>query len=132
MEPESFESLASTVLDGCPDEHIDWLKGRLMHGNEINLGKRLKKIIEPFKDHLGTSKERNKLLRKIVNTRNYLTHYSESLEGESSTGRDLWVLCLKMEVIFNLHFLNVVGFTYEEVNGVVENCYPLKRKLQEI
>lgn len=132
MEPESFESLVSTVLDGCPDEHIDWLKGRLMHGNEINLGKRLKKIIEPFKDHLGTSKERSKLLRKIVNTRNYLTHYSESLEGESATGRDLWTLCLKMEVIFNLHFLNVVGFTDEEVNGVVENCYPLKRKLQEI
>lgn len=132
MEPESFDSLVSTVLDGCPDEHIDWLKGRLMHGNEINLRKRLKKIIEPFKDHLGTSKERSKLLREIVNTRNYLTHYSESLEGESAKGRELYNLCLKMEVIFNLHFLNVVGFTDDEVSGVVENCHPLKRKLQEI
>lgn len=132
MDKEPYETLASEILKGCPDEHLDWLKGRLLHGNEINLGKRIKKIIEPFKDHLGTSKERSKLLRKIVDTRNYLTHYSESLHDESAKGRDLWVLCLKMEVIFNLHFLKVIGFTDEEINRVVENCYPLKRKLKEI
>jgi len=132
MDKESYDSLISEVLKGCPEEHIDWLKGRLMHGNEINLGNRIKKIIEPFKDHLGTSKERSKLLRKIVDTRNYLTHYSERLHDEAAKGRDLWILCLKMEVIFNLHFLKVIGFTDEEINGVVENCHPLKRKLKEI
>lgn len=132
MDKESYETLVSEILKRCPDEHLDWLKGRLMHGNEINLGKRIKKIIEPFKDHLGTSKERSKLLRKIVDTRNYLTHYSESLHDESAKGRDLWVLCQKMEAIFNLHFLKVIGFTDEEIHGVVENCHPLKRKLKEI
>lgn len=130
MDKESFELLVSEVIKGCPEEHLDWLKGRLMHGNEINLGKRLKKIIEPFKEHLGTSREIKKLLRKIVDTRNYLTHYSESLHDESAKGRDLWVLCLKMEVIFNLHFLKVIGFTDEEINGVVKNSEPLKQKLK--
>lgn len=132
MDEAPYETLVSEILEGCPAEHLDWLKGRLMHGNEINLGKRIKKIIEPFKDHLGTSGERSKLLRKIVDTRNYLTHYSESLRDKSAKGRDLWVLCMKMEVIFNLHFLRVIGFTDEEINGVVENCHPLKRKLKEI
>lgn len=132
MDKDSYEHLVSEVLKGCPEEYLDWLKDRLMHGNEINLGKRIKNIIEPFKDHLGTSKERSKLIRKIVVTRNYLTHYSDSLHDEAAKGRDLWVLCLKMEVIFNLHFLKVIGFTDEEINGVVENCHPLKRKLKEI
>ncbi len=132
MDKESYETLVSEVLEGCPAEHLEWLKGRLMHGNEINLGKRIKKIIEPFKGHLGTSGERSKLLRKIVDTRNYLTHYSESLHDKSAKGRELWVLCMKMEVIFNLHFLKVIGFTDEEISGVVENCHPLKRKLKEI
>ncbi|WP_312388827.1 ApeA N-terminal domain 1-containing protein [Stutzerimonas nitrititolerans] len=132
MDKDSYEVLVSEVLEGCPAEHLDWLKGRLMHGNEINLGKRIKKIIEPFKDHLGTSAERSKLLRKIVDTRNYLTHYSESLHDKSAKGRDLWVLCMKMEVIFNLHFLKVIGFADEEISRVVENCHPLKRKLKEI
>lgn len=119
-------------MDSCPDEHLDWLKGRLMHGNEINLSKRLKRIIEPFKEHLGTSKERSKILRKIVDTRNYLTHYSENLESESAKGRDLWILCQKMEVIFNLHFLNIIGFTSEEVNKTIKNSYRLQQKINMI
>jgi len=132
MDKNHFYSLVSEILKGCPKKHIDWLKSRLMYGNEINLGKRINKIIEPFKDHLGTSKERSKLLRKIVDTRNYLTHYSESLHDKSAKGRDLWVLCMKMEAIFNLNFLKVIGFTDEEINEVVENCRPLKQKLKEI
>ncbi|HGJ5876749.1 MAG TPA: HEPN domain-containing protein [Arsenophonus sp.] len=64
--------------------------------------------------------------------RNYLTHYSEYLEGEFVKGRELWILCFKMEAIFNLHFLNVIGFTVEEVEKVVENYHPLKRKLQNL
>ncbi len=132
MDSAVFESLVVEILKICPEKHVDWLQGRLMHGNEINLGKRLKRIIDPFKNHLGASSERAKMLRTIVDTRNYLTHYSETLKENSAKGRDLWVLCQKMEVIFNLHFLKVIGFTEEKINGVVENCYPLKRKLQEI
>jgi len=132
MDKESYETLVSEVLEGCPEEYRDWLNGRLMHGNEINLRKRIKKIIEPFKEHLGTSEERSNLLRKIVDTRNYLTHYSESLHDKLANHRDLWVLCMKMEAIFNLHFLKVIGFTDKEINKVVKNYHPLKRKLKEI
>lgn len=128
MDEEEFKSLVDAVKKNCPDDKIDWLEGRLMHGNEINLGKRLKKIIDPFKEHLGTSKERSKLLRKIVDTRNYLTHYSEELKSKSAEGKELWLLCQKMEVIFQLHFLRVLGFTDDEIKNVIENCYPTKKK----
>lgn len=130
MDKGSYENLVSEIIKGCPEEHLDWLKGRLMHGNEFNLSKRIKNIIEPFKDHLGTNKERKKLVKKIVDTRNYLTHYSESLHAVSAKHRDLSVLCLKLEAIFNLHFLKIIGFTNEEINVVVENCHPLKQKLE--
>ncbi|HBL7242229.1 TPA: hypothetical protein LS257_004953 [Serratia liquefaciens] len=132
MESEIFDSLVSTVLEACPNEHIDWLKGRLTHGNEINLSKRLKAIIEPFKEHLGENKDRKSLLRKIVNTRNYLTHYSQNLEDESAKGEELWILCSKIEAIFILHFLNVVGFNPEEIKGVIANCNQLQQKLNPI
>lgn len=132
MDSSEFDLLVSTLVEKCPEKHLEWLNGRLMHGNEINLGKRLKRIIEPFKDRLGSSKERSKLLRKIVDTRNYLTHYNEDLKNSSAQGRELWVLCQKMEIIFQLHFLKVVGFSDEEISSVVENCYPIKRKISEI
>jgi hypothetical protein len=132
MEPSEFESLVSTVVEHCPEQHVEWLKGRLMHGNEINLGKRLKHIIEPFKEKLGNSTDRNKLLRKLIDTRNYLTHYDAALETRAANGQELWVLCLKMEVIFQLHFLKVIGFSDEEIDSVVENCHPLKQKINKI
>lgn len=132
MENEVFESLVSKILGTCPKEHLEWLKGRLMHGNEITLSKRLKKVIEPFKDFLGTNEERSKLLRQIVNTRNYLTHYNENLKDKLPKGRDLWILCLNMEVIFQLNFLHVIGFTTEEIEKTVENCTKLKNKIEEI
>ena len=131
MGEEEYDQLVNSIVENCPGNHVEWLNGRLAHGNEINLGKRIKIIIEPFKGHLGSSKERNKLLRKIVDTRNYLTHYSESLRDQAAEGRELWLLCLKMEVIFNLHFLKVIGFTDAEINGVVENCHSLRRKMGE-
>lgn len=132
MDSNEFESLVSEIIKACPEQNLEWLKGRLMHGNEINLGKRLKRIIEPFKDKLGNSKERNSLLRKIVDTRNYLTHYNEDLKDSAAQGSELRGLCQKMEAIFQLHFLKVIGFSDEEISAVIKNCYPLKRKLSEI
>jgi hypothetical protein len=129
MDEEEFKSLVDAVKENCPEEKIEWLEGRLMHGNEINLGKRLKNIIEPFKEHLGTSQERKKLLRKIIDTRNYLTHYSEELKSKSAEESELWLLCQKMEAIFQLHFLRVIGFSDDEIKNVIENCYPLKSKV---
>jgi len=132
MDSSEFELIVSKIVEKCPEQYLKWLNGRLMHGNEINLGKRLKRIVEPFKNRLGNSKERNKLLRIIVDTRNYLTHYNEDLKDNAAEGKDLWVLCQKMEVIFQLHFLKVVGFSDEEIASVVENCYPLNQKINAI
>lgn len=129
MDSCEFDSLVSTIIKKCPKEHVPWLQGRLMHGNEINLGNRIKLIIEPFKSYLGDSKERKKIIRKIVDTRNYFTHYSENLKNNAAEGKELWDLCQKMEVIFQLHFLKVIGFSEEEISNVIENSYPLKQKL---
>ncbi|GAB2716051.1 hypothetical protein GCM10027155_19230 [Acinetobacter apis] len=129
MDTDAFTKLVEEIISNCPENHREWLQGRLMHGNEINLRKRLKLIIEPFKEYLGTSDERNRLLQNIIDTRNYLTHYSENLADMALEGIDLWKICQKMEVIFNLHFLKVIGFTDVEIKSVVENSYPLKQKL---
>lgn len=132
MERGQFRKLVATLLCLAPKEHRRWLHGRLSHGNEINLGQRIQRIIEPYKSYLGNSKERKKLIRGIVNTRNYLTHYSEELEKESVKGVDLWVLCQKMEAIFQLHLLQQLGFTESEIQGILTKNYKLKQKFNEI
>ena len=128
MDIDKFRKLVARLICLAPKEHRKWLKGRLIHGNEINLGQRIKKIIEPYKSYLGNSKERSKIIRGIVNTRNYLTHYSEELEKEAADNKDLWILCQKMEAIFQLHLLQQLGFTDSEIQGILTNNYKLKQK----
>lgn len=132
MDEDVFRKLTENLIRQCPAENQEWLSGRLQHGNEVNFGRRIKSIIEPFKEFLGTSKERNKLIRTIVDTRNYLTHYDKSLGSVAASGRNLWLLCLKMEAIFQLHLLQVLGFTQTEVRSVFDNSHELQQKLKEI
>lgn len=131
FDEDDFKELTSRLIEQCPKEKQEWLSGRLQHGNELSLSRRIKYIIEPFKEIVGTCKERRKLIRAIVSTRNYLTHYDTSLESESVAGSDLYLLCRKMEAIFQLHLLQVLGFTQSEVNSIFENSHELKRKLKE-
>jgi len=131
MDRSKFRNIVATLLWFSPREHRKWLRGRLYHGNEINLGQRIKKIIEPYKAFLGNSKQRNKIIRGVVNTRNYLTHYSEELEKDSVQGKDLWVLCQRMEAIFQLHLLQQLGFTDLEIQKTLSENYKLKQKFDE-
>ena len=131
MDDSEFQTLVQTLMQHCPKDKKEWLDGRLKYGNEINFGKRIKKMIEPFKEHIGNNCTREKIIRKIVSTRNYLTHYNEDLKEETARGKDLWILCKKIETIFQLHFLNEIGFTQSEISQVIENNNLLKQKLDE-
>lgn len=128
MDDEVFSSLLETIMQECPEDHKEWLTGRLQFGNELSLSRRIKKIIDPFKQLLGSSNDRSSLIRSIVNTRNYLTHYNHDLEEVASAGKDLLRLCKKMEAIFQLHLLDVIGFTREEIVSIHNNSNGLKSK----
>lgn len=130
MDEVIFEELVEKLVEQCPEEHKKWLSGRLTHGNEINLRKRIKNIIEPFRDIFGNNKEISSLITRILDTRNYLTHYDKSSDSKSAKGKDLYLLCLKMEAIFQLHFLQILGFTPAEIKSVFDNSYELRQKIK--
>lgn len=130
MDDEVFSSLFETIMQGCPEEHKEWLTGRLQFGNELSLSKRINKITAPFKLLLGNSDERSSLIWSIVNTRNYLTHYNPDLEKKARVGTELWRLCKKMEVIFQLHLLDVIGFSHDEIVSIYEKSNDLRAKLR--
>lgn len=129
MDEVQFRKISAKILWSCPKINRKWLRGRIMHGNEINLGKRIKRIIEPFKSKIGNAKAISKLTRNIVNTRNYLTHYSEELEKDAVRGQNLWDLCQIMEAIFQLHLLEQLGFENVEIEKILDNNYKLKQKI---
>lgn len=129
MDKKEFKDLVDLLITNCPEANKEWLEGRLKYGNEITLSQRIKKIIEPFKNYVGNSRERNKLIRNIVNTRNYLTHYNEEIEDKMVAGAELFYLCQKMEAFFQLNFLKVIGFEDKKISEVLQNCHKLTKKL---
>lgn len=93
----------------------------------------MKKIIEPFKEYFGNNEQRQKLIKKIVDTRNFLTHYDKSLIDKSAnSGRELYILYYKMEIILQLNFLQMIGFTSEDIKNIVKNCTVIKSKFESI
>ena len=101
---------------------------KMFNENSMRLRNRIKEIIEPFEDMMGTDEERQKLITSIIKTRNYWTHYNPELESEIAKDWDLEVLCSKIEALFQLHFLRLIGFNQEEINSIAD--HQLRWKLQ--
>lgn len=121
MDEDLFKKLVEELLNSCPEEHVKWLKGRTMHGNEISLNRRLELLMAPFSNLIGNQRTLAKLARKISTTRNYKTHYDPSAENAAVDGIDMYKLIVFMECLLNLLFLNHINFPIEKLNLRVEN-----------
>ena len=97
----------------------------------VPLDQRIKCIIEPFKEIIGNEGNRRNLICKIMNTRNDLTHSNLDLDPQTAVGIDLWPLCLKTELIFQLLFLWSIGFSLEDINSIVANCPQIQWKFNQ-
>ena len=78
----------------------------------------VKNFIEPFKEVIGDEDKRD-LKKEIVDTRDYLTHHNPEKESKASKGKDLWPLCLKMEWLFQHHFLKLIGFSRGQIDTLL-------------
>ena len=94
----------------------------------VDLKDRIKSIIKPFKDLIGADANQQALIDSIVHTRNYLTHHNPRKELKAAKDANLWILCLKMELLFELHILQLMGFSRERIDSIVDNSPELKRK----
>ena len=42
--------------------------------------------------------------------------------------QDLWNLCVNMELLFQLHFLQLIGFSREQIDSLLADSIPLRRR----
>jgi hypothetical protein len=129
MPPTEFNDIVQALSTACPEDKREWLEGRLKYSNELTLRIRLEQMSGPFGSLLGSPGERKALINKIVNTRNFLTHYDKNLKSKAASGSQLLGLCMKMECLFQLHFLKEIGFPEQNIKMIVQNNYPLRQKI---
>ena len=116
--------MISAPPNKCPKKERNWFAQKLNYANELTLRNRFERMTEPFNDFMG-GEHRSKLIGSIIDTRNYLTHYDPRLEQKAAKGQSLEFLLHKMNALFRLHFLNLIGFNEREINSVVDKCSSL-------
>lgn len=131
MPENEFKQMLQIISKNCPGEKKHWLNDRIAYGNELSLRQRLTEMLEPFQNLYGTETERRAFIGKVVDTRNYLTHYDERLSNKATTGIEFWQLCMKLEVLFQLHFLRLMGLTNDTINTLVNDNHSIKWKLEQ-
>lgn len=120
---EEHERRKEEILSAVPD-HYQWLEGKLWYSNEPGLGKRLKDIIRKYPESAfpitgSNSDERGKFVRKVVDTRNYRTHFDESLEGRTARGEELYRISEKVKRLMEMSLMGEIGFGDDEIRKSV-------------
>ena len=102
------------ILNAVSSEHRRWLKEELKYSNEPNLRKRLRGILESSQmvsDELITNKKL--FINKIVDTRNYLTHFDPILEEKAAKNEELFKFTLKLKILLQFCLLKEIGLSFE-------------------
>jgi len=70
------------IIKAAPSQHKEWLKNKLAYSNEPSLRKRLKEIFNEIRDVIPKEifPDEEYFIGKVVDTRNYLTHYDKRLK----------------------------------------------------
>jgi hypothetical protein len=121
---EEHERRVGEIVGAAPDAHKDWLRGKLAYSNEPGLRKRLAEIMrqdpEVMKPIFGnSSKKREGFMYKVVETRNYLTHYDESKKDAAATWQELYELTERLKSVLEACLLREVGFEGDHLKEVL-------------
>ena len=130
MPAEEFKSVLDAIIQGTPDTWRRWVQERLKYANELSLRSRIRQMITPFNDLFGAEYAREKFVRQVVSTRNYLTHYDQSIKNQAVTDpQELLQLHLKLEAFVQLHLLRLLGIDHDHIRSMATRYPPLRRKL---
>lgn len=127
MEDDEFRTLRRKALKEFPEKDKDWFAARLRRANELSLRDRIQKMVEVFNNFFG-EEEKALFIKLFVDTRNSLTHPSSDLESRAAKRENLHILCLKTELLFELYFLNIMGFSAEQIQSIADKCPKLQWK----
>ena len=127
MPDEEFKQLRNDIAKAVPKERRQLVLSRLARANELSLRDRLEEMIQPFQDLLRG--ERDDFINDVVETRNRLAHSAVVKDSLIDDPTSLFRLQQKLEGLFQLHLLKLLGFTQEEIEEISKK-EALKYKLR--
>ncbi len=141
LDDNSWEPHKNKLLKGIPTELEESfkssLKSRLRYGNEYSLRKRIQELLNLFQEE---TVERLHLSKKyftglLVDTRNYLTHYDESMNEEVLDGENLYWGTIRLRILLFALLLKELGLAEKLITDSIlesrEYSFALTKKSTE-
>lgn len=110
------------IPENVEKDYKSSLKTKLKYMNEYSLRKRLKELFLLHQNVFSLYiKNSDQAIEDIVNTRNYLTHYDDSIKHLSKEGEALLYLSERMKFIFEAILLGELGIPEDKIRTIFQN-----------
>lgn len=117
-----YSEMKNDILSVVDVKYHTWLKEQFNFGNNLNLHSRLEEIIDFCScDMIDKMIDKDNFIKDVKNSRNYYTHYSNTLKTKALKGKDLFYLSQKLKMILVCTFLLEIGFDKELLNKLIED-----------
>jgi ApeA N-terminal domain 1 len=113
-----------SILGAVPEEHREWLGGKLRYSNEPSLRKRIKHIFDGHPQTVdsvvgASGQDKRSFVNKVIDTRNYRTHLDKSLEDRAARGEELHRINDKLRKLLEMCLMAEIGFEDDEIKKAV-------------
>jgi len=120
LSENEHEERLKDIIEKTPEKHRDWLEKQLVYSNEPTARKRLKEILSENKEFWGlNNKEQQIIVKDIINTRNFYTHFDKNLEKKAKKGVERFVLTELLKWLLLILFLKEIGFTEVKIKSIL-------------
>jgi hypothetical protein len=123
--PEEYQKIAAALNAAIPAETPSSLKqslkSRIKYGNEYSLRKRVDGILSSLEPETVKLVCPNtaKLRDSLVDTRNYLTHYTEELKEDAIRGPGLFYANLRMKLLLTIVLCKEIGVEEKSIRSAL-------------
>lgn len=125
-----YRDRLSTITNLLPPKDATWVREKLRHANIAPFRVAVEELVATLpataQDPIGPAKQ---FARYVGWTRNYYTHWSESLETKAATGQDLVRLTWGLKVMLEALLLMEVGFSREAADTLLARNANVARDL---
>lgn len=111
-----------------PDFRNSLVNGKLKYTHEYSLRKRLDDILDRFQPAFpegifDSGEKRKQFINRIVDTRNYLTHYDKKGENVITSGTGLYDLEQGLKFLMEIALLKEIGFELAEIKNLISKSH---------
>jgi hypothetical protein len=133
---EHKDHLINQIPAGLESSFKASLKSRLKYGNEYSLRKRIQELIDNFNEETvnNLSFDKKFFTGRLVDTRNYFTHYDEEAKQTALKGENLYWANVRLEIFIIALLLDQLGFDQKTISSSLSEhrkfSYALSKAIQ--